>query len=92
MADDVVLCREDREELEVSLERWREVLDERETSFFSTNAVMNFKNTMITKTLQDDNAGSMESIAALLLLHKRKMLTYINTEHTSKRNYYKPNY
>ena len=28
-ADDVVLCRDDRVELEVSLERWREVLEER---------------------------------------------------------------
>ena len=28
-ADDVVLCREDKEELEVSLERWRTVFEER---------------------------------------------------------------
>ena len=28
-ADDVVLCREDKEELEVSLERWRNVFEER---------------------------------------------------------------
>ena len=28
-ADDVVLCREDKEELEVSLERWRKVFEER---------------------------------------------------------------
>ena len=28
-ADDVVLCREDREELEASVERWRKVLEER---------------------------------------------------------------
>ena len=27
--DDVVLCREDKEELEVSLERWRKVFEER---------------------------------------------------------------
>ena len=28
-ADDVVLCREDKEELEVSLERWRKIFEER---------------------------------------------------------------
>ena len=27
--DDIVLCREDKEELEVSLERWRKVFEER---------------------------------------------------------------
>ena len=27
--DDVALCREDKEELEVSLERWRKVFEER---------------------------------------------------------------
>ena len=27
--DDVVLCREDKEELKVSLERWRKVFEER---------------------------------------------------------------